>query len=187
MLIIGCGNRQRGDDAAGILVAERLRELGIEADTRIGDAADLIEAWDTVDDVIVVAVLTGAPVGTVQAWDGQHLPASVSTAASTHGFGVAEAIELARVLNRLPTRLRVYGVEGRRRFVPGAEISSEVRHAVEEVVQRIIADVGAPPHTGSAKSREPGVLLSRESSRRQSSRRPTGLMASGSVPPKQPR
>ena len=152
MLIIGCGNPQRGDDAAGILVAERLRKLGLEADTRLGEAADLIEAWDTVDDVIVVdAVLTGAPVGTVQAWDGRQLPASVSSAASTHGFGVAEAIELARVLNRLPMRLRVYGVEGRR-FVPGAEISLEVQRAVEEVVQRIIADVKALPQTGSARS-----------------------------------
>jgi hydrogenase maturation protease len=167
MLIIGCGNRQRGDDAAGILVLERLRELGVEADTRIGDGVDLIEAWDSVDEVIVVdAVLTGAPVGTVQAWDGRQLPASVSTTISTHGFGIAEAIELAGVLNRLPTRLRVYGIEGQR-FVPEAEISSEVKRAVEEVVQRIIADVGAPPRT---------VWPS-----------PENLVVSGSLPPKQPR
>ena len=63
MLIIGCGNRDRGDDGAGILVAERLRELGIEANTRSGEAVDLIEAWKSADDVIVVdAVVTGAPV-----------------------------------------------------------------------------------------------------------------------------
>jgi len=155
MLIIGCGNRQRGDDGAGILVAERLRELGLEAETHLGDAADLIEAWGTVDEVIVVdAVLTGAPVGTAQAWDGRQLPDSVSTTVSTHGFGVAEAIELARVLNRLPMRLRVYGVEGRR-FEPGAEISYEVQGAVEEVVQRIIADLSVPPHIGLASSDNP--------------------------------
>ena len=34
MLIIGCGNRTRGDDGAGVLVAERLRKLGIEAEMR---------------------------------------------------------------------------------------------------------------------------------------------------------
>ena len=152
MLIIGCGNRRRGDDGAGILVAERLRELLLDAETRTGEAADLIEAWDTVNDVIVIdAVLTGAPAGKVQAWDGRQLPASVRSAASTHGFGVVEAIELARVLNRLPMRLRVYGVEGRR-FEPGAEISSEVQRAVEEVAQRIIADVSMPPQAGSARS-----------------------------------
>ena len=148
MLIIGCGNRQRSDDGAGILVAERLRELGIEADTRIGEAADLIEAWKGADDVIIVdAVVTGAPVGTVQAWDDRQPLASVSTTASTHGLGVAEAIELAHVLNRLPARLRVYGLEGRR-FEPGAEISFEVQRAIEEVVRRIIADVSAAPASG---------------------------------------
>ena len=67
MLIIGCGNRQRSDDGAGILVAERLRDLGIEADMRTGEAVDLIEAWKGADDVIVVdTVVTGAPSGTVQ-------------------------------------------------------------------------------------------------------------------------
>jgi len=145
MLIIGCGNRQRSDDGAGVLVAERLRQLGIDADTRTGEAADLIEAWKSADDVIVVdAVVTGAPVGTVQVWDGRQPLNSVRTTASTHCFGVAEAIELARVLNRLPTRLRVYGIEGLR-FEPGAEISPEVQRAVEEVVQRIMAELRAPP------------------------------------------
>jgi|ERR1022692_297186 hydrogenase maturation protease len=146
MLIIGCGNRERSDDGAGILVAERLRELGIEADTRIGDAADLIEAWKGADDVILVdAVVTGAPVGAVQAWDGRQPLASIKATASTHGLGVAEAIELAHVLDRLPARLRVYGVEGRR-FEPGSGISPEVQRAVEEVVQRIIADVRRSGH-----------------------------------------
>jgi hydrogenase maturation protease len=139
MLIIGCGNRERSDDRAGILVAEKLRKLGIAAGTRTGEAADLIEAWTGADDVIVIdAVVTGAPVGTVQVWNGQQAVASVSTSASTHGFGVTEAIELARVLNLLPTRLRVYGIEGRR-FELGTEISTEVKHAVEEVVRRITA------------------------------------------------
>lgn len=143
MLIIGCGNRERSDDGVGILVAERLRELGIEADSRIGEAVDLIDAWKGTDDVILIdAVVTGAPVGTVQTWDGWQPIACVRTNASTHGFGVAQAIELAHVLDCLPTRLRVYGVEGRR-FEPGAEISPEARQAVEQVVRRIIADVSA--------------------------------------------
>src|ERR1035438_5307884 len=150
MLIIGCGNRQRGDDGAGLLVAERLRKLGMEAATRLGEAAGLIEAWQGSDDVIVVdAVMTGAPVGTVQVWDGRQSLASVRTTASTHCLGVAEAIELAHVLNRLPTQLQVYGIEGRR-FEPGAEISPEVQSAVEEVVRSIITDLSAQPDSGRA-------------------------------------
>lgn len=155
MLIIGCGNRQRGDDGAGILVAERLRECGIEAVARTGEVTDLIEAWKGADDVIVVdAVVTGALVGTVQAWDGRQPLASLSTTTSTHGLGLAEAIELARVLNRLPARLRVYGVEGRR-FEPGTEISPEVHRAVEEVVRRIIDDQNCATDGPSTRGRAP--------------------------------
>jgi len=141
MRIIGCGNRERGDDGAGILVAERLRECGLKADTSTGEAASLIEDWNGADDVIVIdTVITGAPVGTVKVWDGQAPLDSATATASTHGLGVAEAIALARVLGHLPARLRVYGVEGRR-LQPGAVMSPEVQRGVEEVVRRIISDL----------------------------------------------
>jgi hydrogenase maturation protease len=142
MRIIGCGNRERSDDAAGVLVAERLRELGVEAETLTGEALALIEAWSGAHDVIVVdAVATGSPVGTVQVWEARPclLPARSST--STHGFGVAEAIELARTLDRLPQRLRVYGIEGRQ-FDPGSDVSPEVKCAVEEVARQIAVLAG---------------------------------------------
>ncbi len=148
MLIIGCGNRERCDDGAGILVAQRLRELGIEAKTRVGEALDLIDAWNGADDVIVVdTVVTGAPRGTVHVWDGRHQLASIRINTSTHGLGVAEAIELAFILDQLPIRLRIYGIEGRR-FELGAEISPQVHGAVTEVVRRIQAMSVVPELSG---------------------------------------
>src|ERR1019366_9898680 len=99
MRIIGCGNRDRGDDAAGVLVAERLQGLGIDAEARSSEALDLIEAWRGADDVVVVdAVVTGAPAGTVQVWGGPVRKLG-SVSASTHGFGIAEAIGLAGALH----------------------------------------------------------------------------------------
>jgi hydrogenase maturation protease len=137
MRIICCGNPERGDDGAGALVARRLRDLGIEAETRTGEASELLEAWSGTDSVVVVdAVETGAPAGTVWQWDGRQASFPARPSTSTHGLGLAEAITLARVLDRLPERLRVYGIEGRR-FEPGSEISPEVKLAVEEVVRRI--------------------------------------------------
>lgn len=143
MLIIGCGNRDRGDDAAGVMVAESLRQLGIEVQIRRGEAAELIESWRGVDDVIVVdAAMTGAPAGSVTFWDGQHPAASPSSTPSTHGLGLAEAIELSRALGCLPIRLRVYGIEGRH-FEIGGEVSPEVKQAVERVVRSIDIEVTA--------------------------------------------
>lgn len=139
--IIGCGNRARMDDGAGILVAERLRALGLDAQIQSGESLALVEAWSGADDVIVVdTVVTGAPVGTVHVWDNQQSPPLPGAPSSTHGFGVAEAIELARSLGRLPRRLRVYGIEGRQ-FGFGSSFSSELTSALQQVVQHIFVEV----------------------------------------------
>ena len=141
MQIIGCGNSERGDDGAGLLVVERLRELGIEAlgvTTRTcpGEATELLSAWRSDDDLIVVdAVVTGAPVGTVHRWDGIP-PAASSASASTHGLGVIQALRLAHVLGCVPKLLEVYGIEGKR-FESGSPPSSEVKEAAEDLARQI--------------------------------------------------
>ena len=61
---------------------------------------------------------------------------------STHAFGAAEAIELARVLGRLPRRLIVVGIEGAR-FDAGVGLSPEVAAAVEDVARRGLDDIAA--------------------------------------------
>jgi len=137
MLIIGCGNRQRGDDAAGLIVAERLRNAGIHTKSCSGEATELMELWHDHDHVIVIdAVMTGASIGMLHVWDAGTLPKHVKVSASTHGFGLAEAVELSRTLGRMPARLRVYGIEGRE-FGIAAEISPEVIRAIEMTVRRI--------------------------------------------------
>jgi hydrogenase maturation protease len=55
---------------------------------------------------------------------------------STHAFGVAEAIELARALRQLPPVLVVYGVEGAT-FETGAGLSTVVAAAVPQAVARV--------------------------------------------------
>jgi hydrogenase maturation protease len=141
MLIIGCGDAQRGDDAAGIMAAQRLRLLGVPARICSGEISELIEMWRGADDVTVIdAVITGAPVGTVHVWDRQHRMKGSKSSGSTHGLGVAEAIELSRALGRLPQSLRVFGVEGQN-FALGSKASPAVAKAVDAVVQRIASEL----------------------------------------------
>jgi len=156
--IIGCGNRERMDDGAGILVVQRVCSLGVNAAIHSGEAAALIEAWSGADDVIIVdTVVSGAPTGTVHTWDSrQPLPLPTSPA-STHGLGVAEAVELAGALGRLPRRLRVYGIEGRQ-FDFGYNLSPEVRLAVRAVIRQILTLV----HTDLADGRSEPARLSSE-------------------------
>ena len=135
--IIGCGNRDRQDDAAGVLVAERLREMGIAAEIQTGGAFELISTWDHAECVILIdAVVTGSPCGTVHCWEG--CPPSVPELQpfSSHGFGLAEAFRLGQVLNCLPKHLTVYGIEGKQ-FGFGETVSPGVIAAVEKVAHQI--------------------------------------------------
>ena len=142
MLIIGCGHPDCGDDAAGLLVARRLRQMGLPAVEASGEATGLMSCWKGETEVILVdATFSGAPPGTIQVWDAGQAPLVRGRfRCSTHGLGVAEAIELSRALGSLPPRLRIYGIEGKR-FEPGASPSPEVLQAVEQVVQTIREEI----------------------------------------------
>ena len=150
MLVIGCGNRDRSDDGAGAMVAERVRGLGVQAEICTGESLALIEAWSRADDVVIVdAVVTGAPAGKVWVWDSGQMTTRGSISLSTHGYGVAEAIKLARILDVLPKRLRVFGIEARQ-FDFGSDISPEVMCAVEEVADQIAAEAVCDSDQGTA-------------------------------------
>ena len=128
-MVIGVGNRWAGDDGAGLAVARRLGGRELE-----GDPSALIDLWAEADDAVVVdAAASGAPPGTIRRFDARSgpLPARCLRS-STHAFGVADAIELARALGRLPARLDVYAIEGER-FASGEGLSAAVRRSVEEL------------------------------------------------------
>jgi hydrogenase maturation protease len=110
-----------------------------------GEPVGLIEEWTGADAVIVVdAVNSGAPAGTIHRLDplSEPIPAALSQG-STHAFGLAETIELARALDRLPARLLVYGIEGER-FEAGDELSPPVSAAVDVVREELRAQLGNP-------------------------------------------
>jgi hydrogenase maturation protease len=108
--LIGVGNPDRGDDVAGRSVAQTLAgELpgDIEVLQLSGEATELVSQLQGAQAVILVdASSSGAPAGTVQRFDvvAEPLPRELF-AVSTHGVGVADAIELARAsLHRLCDR-----------------------------------------------------------------------------------
>jgi hydrogenase maturation protease len=87
--------------------------------------------------VVVDAVVSSDASGTIVEIDAlaAPLPADVSWA-TTHGAGVAEGIELARVLGLLPKSLKLVGITARE-FELGAPMTPEVEKAVTEVVRRL--------------------------------------------------
>jgi hydrogenase maturation protease len=144
-LVIGIGNCLRGDDGVGHVAVQRLRALNLpnaSAREESGEGAALIEAWKNAQNVILIdAVQTGAAPGTIYRLgaNGAPIPARFFHC-STHGFGVAEAIGLARALDQLPPRLVLYGIEGRELNV-GENLSPEVAAAVNELLGRIRQEI----------------------------------------------
>jgi hydrogenase maturation protease len=61
---------------------------------------------------------------------------------STHGFGVADGIELARALGALPPVCVVYALEGSR-FDAGEAMSAALEAALPEAAARVEAEIGA--------------------------------------------
>ena len=147
VLVIGAGNDCRQDDGFGIAVARELasRKLeGVQVLERSGEGAAILHAFEGKRAVYLVdAVRSGAEPGTVHRLDAGAgaIPTSFLHC-SSHDFAVAEAVEMARILDRLPPLTVVYGVEGER-FDFGTGLSGSVVKRVEEVADCIENEINA--------------------------------------------
>ncbi len=146
--IVGIGNAWRGDDAAGLMVAQRLRQENLphaEIAESPGMGTALADAWQDATRVIVVdAVVTGGPPGTIYRFDAHDTAAifPVASSASSHGWGVAEAVALGHLFQELPPVLIIYGIEGQN-FTLGDGLSLAVAAAIPEAARRIAQEIQA--------------------------------------------
>ena len=111
--VIGIGTR-RGDDAAGIAVAEILAGQALPAGVTVRicerPGAELIDEMDGADAVVLVdGTRSDHPAGTVR----RIRPGEIAAGPvlSTHAMGVREALGLASALGREPARVEIVGIE----------------------------------------------------------------------------
>ena len=157
-VVLGIGNPDRGDDAAGRVVARLLRD-SLPDDAEIveldGEATALLaHLEDTTAAFVVDACISGAPTGTVRRFDvGVGPLPQAEFGVSTHCFGLREAVELARALGRLPPACIVYAIEGKT-FEMGQALSPAVAAAANAVADRLRAELWATNNQRKG-SREP--------------------------------
>ena len=148
IVVIGMGNPLRRDDGVGLSVARRLEALvqpGVKVRIHRGGGLALMDTWQGATTVVVIdAVSSGGQAGTLSRFDAstRPLPQHLGTTCSTHDFGLNEAVELARAVNRLPDRFVVIGVEGAD-FSPGSGLSPAVDGAVERAVEAVLQELGS--------------------------------------------
>lgn len=145
VLVIGLGNPDRGDDGIGAVVAHEL--IGrlppdVAVIARRGDLMSLVEDWNGFEAMVCVDATapSGVP-GRIRRLDlnSTELPRNL-TFTSSHAFGLAEAIELARALQLAPRQIVVYAIEGGS-FETGAPLTPAVAAAAREVADQMLADV----------------------------------------------
>ncbi|MCF3119129.1 hydrogenase maturation protease [Streptomyces arenae] len=144
--VIGVGNEFRRDDGVGPAVIARLRVRaagrplppGTLLATCDGDPVRLIGLWEGTELAVVVDAAHAHP-----ARPGHVHRLSLAAGApgrppttSSHGLGLGEAVELARILGRLPGQLVVYAAEG-----ADDSLGTELSPAVARVVEPLAEDV----------------------------------------------
>jgi hydrogenase maturation protease len=145
LIIIGIGNPYRSDDAVGLLVAQGLREK-VESDVivleRDGEPTSLIEAFESAEAVIMIdAVSSGAPPGALHVINVRDTPLDRHLFRhSTHSFGVADAVELAKTLGKAPPAMWIVGIEGKS-FAAGTYVSPESLDGVERATAAVLRKI----------------------------------------------
>lgn len=147
--IIGVGS-PFGDDRLGWVAAEQLRQSrrfavfppdSISISTRDRPGVLLAPEWEAAAKVLLLdAVRSGAPPGTLHRVAGQEI-VSRGRSLSSHGLGVAEALELARALGAPVEAFVLHGIEADPRNGSGETLSAAVQRALPALCDRVEREV----------------------------------------------
>ncbi|RPF30853.1 hydrogenase maturation protease [Streptomyces sp. TLI_185] len=158
--VIGVGNEFRRDDGVGWAVLARLRERagqrplppGTALATCDGDPGRLIGLWEGADLAVVVDAAHAHPgvPGRVHRLELDNGLIAQPQTTSSHGLGLGEAVELARVLGVLPVHLVVYAVEGAESAL-GNGLSPAVQDAVEPLVRAVESELARHRETAARR------------------------------------
>jgi hydrogenase maturation protease len=152
VLVIGCGNLLRGDDAAGPVLVRRMWDRGLPDGVRCADGGtggmDVAFQMRGVPHVILVdACSSGSEPGTLFEVPGQgveNLPPL--SGINLHAFRWDHAIAFARWLlkEEYPEKVTAYLIEGAR-YEIGEGLSPAVDQAVNRLVDRLLTTLGPTP------------------------------------------
>ena len=153
VLVLGIGNVLMGDDSIGVRVVEE-----IERRFRLPEWIELldggtsgIELLSYVRDrdclIIIDAIKSGFPPGTVVRVEGSDIPAKFMTRISPHQLGLSDMLAAASLTGDLPGNMVLFGIEPKR-VALGFELSEEVRANFDKLVETVLAELrsmGASP------------------------------------------
>jgi len=142
--IVGLGNEWAGDDAVGLIAAQRLRERcipGVEVSTRDVPDWEMFEHLQAEDLLIFIdACQSGAEPGTIVELHADDAMGQGVRHCSSHGLGLTHWLSMADVLGTKTGRVIICGIEIAQTEM-GAGLSKPVTAAVADVCDRIAETV----------------------------------------------
>ncbi|MHA2428633.1 MAG: hydrogenase maturation protease [Candidatus Hermodarchaeia archaeon] len=151
IILLGIGQRLRGDDAIGLIAVEKWAEAHpdvansplIRVENLELPGLDLLEAISGAEKAVIVdAVHSDSPVATIHKLTESELQSFSPDSQSAHGWGVAETLKLGRTLETvdLPNEIRIIGIEVEQ-VEMGAGLSQAVRDKMPKIVDAIHAEI----------------------------------------------
>ncbi|MGA9523372.1 MAG: hydrogenase maturation protease [Myxococcaceae bacterium] len=147
--VIGVGQRMAGDDGAGLAVIDVLRRRGVPEGLELIEVAEpsaLIPLLTEPGDSVLVDAVLGAPAGEVLELSSDELARCAALSLPCHGVGLAEAVQLARLMARSPAsgEVRLVAIRIHRPRRQTTSLSPAVAAGVLEAAERILAQASRP-------------------------------------------
>jgi len=117
ILVLGIGNLVMGDDGVGVRVIQKLqRDYHPHPDVAVMDGGtlglDLLPRLEGIERLIVVDALeTGEPAGTLVRLTGSQIPLALETRVSAHQMGLRDLLAVARLMGHAPGEMVLLGVQ----------------------------------------------------------------------------
>jgi hydrogenase maturation protease len=168
VLVLGLGNVLLGDDGLGVAAVSRIeRNYRIPPGVSLEDGGtlglSLLGLLAESDRVILVdAVCTGSPPGTLVRIDGEDVMDAVRERLSPHQVGVADLLDAARLIGRYPSTVTLLGLVPE--FIDLILVrSGPVEAKLDELVEAVVQEVQSLgykllPETERESRHQPGDL-----------------------------
>ncbi|RNC71884.1 MAG: HyaD/HybD family hydrogenase maturation endopeptidase [Desulfuromonadales bacterium] len=146
VLVLGIGNLIMTDDGVGVRVVQRLtEEYRFPEGVTVMDGGtlglDLLHYLEGVERLLMVdAVETGGPPGTVVRLAGEEIPVALRTKLSPHQMGLQDLLAVAELQGNRPAEMVLWGVQPESIGL-GMELSPAVAAQFDRLAAEVLAEL----------------------------------------------
>ena len=146
ILVLGLGNTLLRDEGLGVRTLERLgSRYRFPDQVRLMDGGtrglDLLPYLAGTDGLLIIdAVNSGDPPGTLMRFEGQELAHTLSVKMSVHQVGMQELLAAAELSGTLPRHVVLWGMQPAK-IAWGEDLSTPVASAMDRLVQAVAAEL----------------------------------------------